>query len=414
MITAEKVRSLEEKWAVMARELDEKARRLWAASEAKSLGYGGISAVARATGLAIETIRSGIRDFDKPPEQVENGLCVQRRIRSKGAGRKPVTQKDPALLQALGILVESTTRGDPMSPLRWTCKSTRNLADELEQQGHRASYHTIGSLLEDLGYSLQGNRKTKEGCAHPDRNAQFEHISAQVKAFHERGQPVISVDTKKKELVGNFKNPGREWRERGDPEEVNSHDFKDKKLGKGIPYGVYDEGRNEGWVSVGVDHDTAEFAVHTIRCWWERMGRDTYPEACELLITAESGGRKGRRTRLWKLALQKLADEAGLRISVCHFPPGTSKWNHIEHRMFCHITRNWRARPLESLEVIVNLIGSTTTRKGLRIQAALDTGCYPKGIKVKDEALAQVQIERDEFHGDWNYAILPREKPKEL
>jgi transposase len=414
MITPENVRCLEKRWAVMAGELDERARRLWAASEAKSLGYGGVSAVARATGLAIETIRTGIRELDKPTEQAERGLRGQRRIRSQGAGRKPLIQKDPALLGALGSLVESTTRGDPMSPLRWTCKSTRNLAAELERQGHTVGERTVASLLQDFGYSLQGNRKTKEGRSHPDRNAQFEHINAQVKAFHARGQPVVSVDAKKKELVGNFRNAGREWRKKGQPEEVKTHDFEDKDLGKGIPYGVYDEGRNEGWVSVGVDHDTAEFAVHTIRWWWERMGRETYTDAREVLITADGGGSNGSRIRLWKLALQQLADETGLRISVCHFPPGTSKWNRIEHRMFCHITKNWRARPLESLEVIVNLIGSTTTRKGLRIQAALDTGSYPKGIKVSDDELAQVRIERDGFHGEWNYAILPRVKPIEL
>ena len=408
MITPSSVSAIRQKYGVLVRELDERARRLWAASEAIALGRGGITAVAEATDMAISTIRAGIgevRTAQGGKQQLD-----ARRVRRPGAGRKCLTQKDRVLLEALEALVEPSTRGDPMSPLCWTCKSTRVLAKELQRQGHQISHDTVAGLLHGLDYSLQGNVKVKEGSSHPDRNAQFEYINAQVKAFQGRGQPVISVDTKKKELVGDFKNAGREWRPQGDPEKVRSHDFEDKKLGKSIPYGVYDQTRNEGWVSVGVDHDTAEFAVQAIRCWWERMGRETYPEARELLITADSGGSNGSRIRLWKIALQKMADETGLRVSVCHFPPGTSKWNRIEHRMFCHITRNWRARPLESLEAIVNLIGSTTTEKGLRVQSALDLGTYPKGIKVSDKDLAQVQIARDEFHGDWNYAILPRQE----
>jgi len=401
---------IQEKYRTMSAELDERARRMWAACEAKTLGYGGISAVARATGMGIETIRRGVEELGQPsarPDR-EGPRNPRRVVRRPGGGRKPLAEHDPALVAALEALVDSTTRGDPMSPLRWTCKSTRILSEELGRQGRVVSHATVARMLQDLDYRLQANRKTLEGTSHPDRDAQFAHINEEVHAFQRRAQPVISVDTKKKELVGNFKNAGQEWRRSGSPRKVRGHDFEDEDLGKAIPYGVYEVTHNEGWVNVGTDHDTAEFAVQSIRQWWRQMGSKTYPEATELLITADSGGSNASRSRLWKRELQKLADEMGLRISVCHFPPGTSKWNKIEHRMFCHITKNWRGRPLESLETIVNLIANTTTQKGLKIQAALDSGQYPKGIKVKDKELAQVYLERDTFHGDWNYAILPR------
>jgi hypothetical protein len=315
---------------------------------------------------------------------------------------------EPALVKDLEALVEPTTRGDPMSPLRWTCKSTRQLAEELQRQGHAVSYRTVAALLHALDYSLQAPRKTREGAAHPDRNAQFEHINRHVRAFQRRGQPVISVDTKKKELVGDFKNGGREWHPQGSPEHVRTHDFADKELGKVIPYGVYDPTYNEGWVSVGIDHDTASFATETIRRWWQEMGQQVYPQAKELLVTADAGGSNSSRSRSWKVAVQVLADSLRLRISVCHFPPGTSKWNKIEHRRFCHITNNWRGRPLISRTVIVNLIGNTKTKTGLRIKAALDTNVYETGLKVSDEQLAAIQLKRDKFHGDWNYTISPR------
>lgn len=408
MGSAEVIANIREKYRALVGEMDERMRRLWAASEATALGYGGITMVAEATEMAISTIRLGIRELEqRAVAEHETRQSPARRVRRRGGGRKPLTRKAPALLSALEALVEPTARGDPRSPLRWTCKSTRALAKELRGQGHPVSYRTVADYLRDLGYSLQGNQKTREGASHPDRNAQFEHISAQVKAFQERGQPVISVDAKKKELVGDFKNKGQEWRPMGDPEKVRMHDFADPNLGKAIPYGVYDVTKNHGWVSMGINHDTAEFAVQTIRQWWQQMGCQRYPQASELLITADNGGSNGSRIRLWKVALQKLADETGLRISVCHLPPGTSKWNKIEHRMFCHITRNWRGRPLESLEVIVQLIGHTQTEKGLHIQAALDPNCYPTGIQVSDQELAQVHLEKDSFHGDWNYTILP-------
>lgn len=310
-------------------------------------------------------------------------------------------------MSALEALVEPTTRGDPESPLRWTCRSTRQLADALAAQGYRVSHQTVASLLGGLGYSLQGNQKTKEGSVHPDRDAQFRFIHGRAEDFQRRGQPVVSVDTKKKELVGDFKNGGREWRPKGDPEPVRVYDFVDKALGKANPYGVYDPAANAGWVSVGTDHDTAEFAVETLRRWWDKMGRLRYPEATEWLVTADGGGSTGSRVRLWKVALQRLADQTGLRISVCHFPPGTSKWNQIEHRMFSHLSMNWRGKPLFSHEVVVNLIAGTTTRTGLKIEAKLDTNAYPKGIHVTDEELEKIKIERADFHGEWNYTILP-------
>jgi hypothetical protein len=340
------------------------------------------------------------------------GTPVLSRLRQPGAGRKRATEANPALAAALERLVDPATRGDPESPLKWTCKSTAQLATELTRQGHPVSPRTVGRLLIAAGYSLQGNRKTKEGGAHPDRNAQFEHINATVKQFQRRRQPVISVDTKKKELVGDFKNGGREWRPQGEPDEVRVHDFLDKKLGKAIPYGVYDLTNNQGWVSVGIDHDTARFATAAIGRWWKKMGRRRHPGAAELLIMADGGGSNGSRCRLWKVALQELADQLRMSIRVCHFPPGTSKWNKIEHRMFCHITQNWRGRPLISHEVIVNLIAHTATRQGLRIQAELDQRPYPTGTKVSNAELQRVQLKPHKFHGDWNYTIQPTQKKK--
>jgi len=392
--------------------LDERRRRLWAATEALALGRGGVTVVAQATALRRNTIQAGIRELQtRAPVAAGEPVLAgpDRRVRAPGGGRKALTAHDPALLRELEALVEPVTRGDPMSPLRWTCKSTRQLATELGRQGHRVSHQTVAELLHALDYSLQGNRKTKEGTAHPDRDAQFTYLNAQVRACQERGQPVISVDTKKKELVGDFKNGGREWRPAGQPEPVRVHDFVDRELGKAIPYGVYDLATNQGWVSVGTDHDTPAFAVQSVRRWWEEMGRPVYPQATELLITADGGGSNSSRARLWKTELQHLADETGLRITVCHFPPGTSKWNKIEHRMFCHITQNWRGRPLVSHEVIVRLIGSTTTQAGLTIRADLDPGTYPIGVKVTDAALAAVRLEPADFHGDWNYTIVPRQ-----
>jgi hypothetical protein len=387
--------------------MDERLRRSWAAAEALELQWGGLSAVAEATGLSLTTIRRGLRDLQGPRE-VPVGPPSRRRVRQPGGGRKTLATLDPALVSDLERLVDPVTRGDPESPLRWTCKSTRNLADALNRQGHRLSPGTVATLLKQLDYSLQANRKTREGSSHPDRNQQFEHINDRVLQFLGRGQPVVSVDTKKKELIGDFKNGGREYQPEGCPEETRCHDFEDKTLGKAIPYGLYDMTQDEGWVRVGIDHDTAEFAVAALRGWWREMGRRVYPKAEELLITADGGGSNGIRLRLWKLSLQRLADEIGLRIAVCHFPPGTSKWNKIEHQMFNRITQNWRGRPLRSLEVIVNLIGSTTTRSGARIRVEVDRNSYELGVKVSDEEFARIQIERDEFHGDWNYTIVPR------
>jgi Rhodopirellula transposase DDE domain len=393
--------------------MDERMRRQWAASEALSLPRGGVTVVAKATGLSRTTIGEGMRELrERTDLAIEDEICVSElpeRVRRPGGGRHPLREDDATLIRDLEALIEPTTRGDPQSPLRWTCKSTRNLAEALALQGHQVSYPTVAVLLKALGYSLQSNRKTREGGSHADRDAQFAHISGQVRAFQERGQPVVSVDTKKKELVGDFKNAGREWQPTGAPEEVRIYDFPDKRLGKVIPRGVYDVTWDEGWVSVGIDHDTAPFAAETLRRWWQEMGSLAYPEATSLLITADSGGSNSRRSRLWKVSVQELADLLGLPISVCHFPPGTSKWNPIEHRMFCHITQNWRGRPLVSRGVVVNLIGHTTTRTGLEIQAELDTNSYESGIKVTDEELATVRITRDKFHGEWNYTISPRQ-----
>jgi transposase len=407
MSKAETIALLRSKYEALAPVLDERARRYWAACEAKALGWGGVSAVTQATGISRTTIRSGLGELERTAPD-HSTPHPSPRLRRPGGGRKRLTDVDRQLSHDLHALVESTTRGDPESPLLWTCKSCRNLADELAQQGHRVSYRTVTTILHELGYSLRANRKMHEGADHPDRDAQFAHINGKVKAFQRRGQPVVSVDTKKKELVGDFRNPGREWRPEGQPEEVRVHDFKDPELGRAIPYGIYDMTRNDGWVSVGIDHDTAQFACETLRRWWREMGKPVYPKAEELLVTADSGGSNGSRSRLWKVELQGLADAIGVKISACHFPPGTSKWNRIEHRMFCQISRNWRGKPLVSRSAIVELIGHTKTRSGLRIQSGLDTNSYPEGIKVSDEILAAVQIERDTFHGDWNYAILPR------
>ena len=386
--------------------LDERMRRLYAAAEAKALGHGGVTLVWKATGVAKGSIQQGLKELEQRIDAVEPN---SQRIRKIGAGRKASVTNDAELLSALESLVEPVTRGDPESPLRWTCKSLRQLESELVAQGYAVSHSSIGGLLKGLGYSLQGNRKTLEGTSHPDRNAQFEYINSRVEEAVKIGQPVISVDTKKKELVGQFKNSGKEWRPQGKPEQVNVYDFVDKELGRANPYGVFDLADNSGWVSVGTDHDTASFAVSTIRRWWLVMGKPLYPDVKELLITADGGGSNGSRVRLWKLELQQLSDELGFPIRVSHFPPGTSKWNKIEHQLFSHISMNWRGQPLVSHEVIVNLIASTTTRKGLKVRAELDSNLYPKGIKVTDEEFASIRISRDEFHGEWNYLITPND-----
>jgi hypothetical protein len=399
--------TVQDKYRLLAPIMDEKVRRRWSASEAIALGWGGITLVAHATGLSPVTIRQGIAELKAPATSLLEDAEGKTHVRRSGGGRKPLSQSDRTLCKDLEELVDPTTRGDPQSPLRWTCKSTRHLAEALAGKGHQVSHQTVARLLQEMDYSLQVNRKTKEGTSHPDRNAQFEYISKQVRSFQRRGQPVVSVDTKKKELIGDFKNGGQEWQPQGEPEEVRSKDFKDKVLGKVAPYGIYDLSANAGWVSVGIDHDTSQFATETLRRWWENMGRQVYAKATELLVTADGGGSNGSRPRLWKVALQALADQIGLRISVCHFPPGTSKWNKIEHRMFCHITENWRGKPLVSRATVVNLIGSTKTKAGLRIHAELDTNTYPMGIKVTDEELAAVKVKRHAFHGDWNYTISP-------
>jgi hypothetical protein len=392
------------KYQSLASTMNERARRLWAGAEARALGRGGTTVVSRATGLAYNTIARGIRELDDPdPMDPE-------RARRPGGGRKRATTLHPELPVALELLVEPLTRGDPESPLRWTCKSTRRLAEELGEHRYPVSHTLVAGLLHDLGYSLQGNRKTKEGTRHPDRNAQFEHINAKVTDQLQRGDPAISVDTKKKELVGDFKNGGREWRPKGDPERVRVHDFLDPEKGKAIPYGVYDLARNVGWVSVGVDHDTAAFAVATIRRWWRQMGRKSYPDAQSLLIVADNGGSNGPRVGLWKWELQKFANQTGRTISVCHLPPGTSKWNKIEHRLFSFITQNWRGKPLLTHATIVNLIANTRTTTGLRVQCVLDTRRYPKGVKPTAKQMASVNLVPDEFHGDWNYATHPNRR----
>lgn len=396
-------RAIEEKYSALRDLLDERMRRLWAAAEARSLPYGGISVVASVTGLSRTTILAGIKELrDKPSVRL---LKKDSRVRRPGGGRKSLKDLDPTLENDLDLLVEPMTRGDPESPLRWTCKSTRKLAEELNRQGHRVGDRKVADLLHGLHYSLQANVKTREGSFHPDRNAQFEYINNLAKAFQKRSQPVISVDTKKKELVGDFKNNGLEWQPQNQPEKVRVHDFEDKELGKVIPYGVYDIAKNQGWVTVGTDHDTSDFAIDTILGWWKTIGRHVYPQARELLILADSGGSNGSRSRLWKLGVQRLANETSLKVTVSHFPPGTSKWNKIEHRLFSFITQNWRGRPLVSHEVIVNLIGSTTTSAGLSVKAKLSKKKYETGIKVSKEDFAQIKIKPKKFHGDWNYTI---------
>jgi Rhodopirellula transposase DDE domain len=391
-----------EKFRMLAGELNERQRRLWAASEARVVGRGGVAAAARATGMAVDTIRRGIAELESG-ERLGPG-----RVRRPGGGRKPLTESDPLLLRDLERLVDADSRGDPESLLRWTAKSVRQLAGAMQQAGHRIEYVTIAKLLRASGYGLQANVKMKEGKQHPDRDAQFRHIDAVARAAVAAGQPVISVDTKKKELVGEFKNQGREWRPKGEPELVRVHDFKDKELGKAIPYGVYDIGANKGWVNVGIDHDTAQFAVSSIRSWWEHLGQSRYPNAARLQLTADCGGSNGNRVRLWKVELQKLSDETGLELAVCHLPPGTSKWNKIEHRLFSFITINWRGKPLVSLETIINLIGATTTNTGLEVYARLDEGSYPDKIRVTDAELSEVNLHPDTTHPEWNYSIKPR------
>jgi hypothetical protein len=410
-VRAEKQRILLTHYERLRPFLDERGRRLWAANEAIRFGRGGIRAVAEALRMSQMTVIAGVKELKGDGRQGTDEMA--RRQRRSGGGRKALASKQPEMVRAIEVIVDPSTRGDPMAPLKWTSKSLENIREELGKSGYKASATTIGKILrEQLGYTLQGLKKTREGSSHEDRDAQFEHLNRKCQEFQDRHQPVISVDTKKKELVGDFKNGGREWQPKGQPEEVRGHDFEDKELGKAIPYGVYDIGGNRGWVSVGIDHDTAQFAVQSIGSWWKQMGQRTYPDATELLITADAGGSNGYRTRLWKRELQRLADETALTISVCHLPPGTSKWNKIEHRMFCHITQNWRGRPLISLDTIVNLIADTRTTKGLAILSALDQASYLKGIKISDEEMAQLRISRDAFHGEWNYSIQPRRVSK--
>ena len=393
---------IKRRFELMAPHLDERTRRLLAASEAVAIGRGGATVVARATGVSRRVIGEGIKELtDAPP-------AGTLRIRRPGGGRKRTIETDPTLGEDLERLVEPVTRGDPESPLRWTCKSVRKLAEELQRIGHRVSRQLVAELLHDLGYSLQANRKTLEGASHPDRNAQFEYLNDQVQQQVAAGEPDISVDAKKKELVGPFKNGGRELRPKGQPEPVRVHAFVDKELGRATPYGVYDLARNQGWVTVGLDHDTAEFAVASIQQWWQTLGQAAYPGATSLLLTADGGGSNGSRLRLWKWELQRFADASGLELRVCHLPPGTSKWNKIEHRLFSYITQNWRGKPLVSYAAIVSLIAATKTRSGLAVQCELDEGTYPTGRKVTDADLASVNLHRDEFHGEWNYRIRPR------
>jgi transposase len=393
---------IRERFEATAPHLDERRRRLFVAAEAHRIGYGGIAAAARATGVAVSTIGRGLKELAAAAPEI-----AVNRVRRDGGGRKPLTKKDPTLVKDLLGLVLPDERGDPESPLRWTCKSLRNLQAGLQELGHKVSFRTVGKLLKQLGFSLQANSKTREGADHEDRDAQFAHINQKVSAALAENQPVISVDAKKKELVGDFKNNGREWREKGSPEEVRVHDFMIKELGRATPYGVYDLADDSGWVSVGVSGDTAEFAVASIRRWWIDVGRLRYPGATRLVITADGGGSNGSRVRLWKLALQRLADELGLAIEVHHLPPGTSKWNKIEHRLFSFISLNWRAKPLVSHQVIIDLIASTTTKTGLTVQCVLDEHKYAKGVTVSDEEMAALNIERDPFHGEWNYTFKP-------
>lgn len=388
---------------VMCAHLSEREKRIWAASEAITIGRGGDTIVSEATGISRVTISRGKTEV-KGESVVSPG-----RIRKSGGGRKRLTKKHPNIVKDLDIMIDPLTRGDPENPLRWTCKSTYKLAEALQAKGHQVSQKAVYSLLQEMGYSMQSNRKIMEGKQHPDRDKQFHFINRKVKKFQRQGQPVISVDAKKKENIGQFKNAGTEWEKRGQPVAVNTYDFPDKEKGKACPYGVYDMTRNEGWVNVGISRDTAEFAVESIRRWWIGMGSLKYPGATDLLITADGGGSNGYRTRLWKREVQKLSNELGITIQVCHFPPGTSKWNKIEHQMFSFMSKNWRGRPLDSLGTIVNLIASTTTKKGLQIEAEIDKNEYEKGIKVSDKEMALLNIERDSFHGEWNYKIMPRQ-----
>jgi transposase len=394
--------AIKQRFEALAPLLDERGRRRLAAAEARSAGHGGVMAVAKITGVARSTIGRALKELrgEVPPPPRD-------RVRRPGGGRKPLTASDPTLLPDLQKLVDPVTRGDPMAPLRWTAKSLSKLAAELQGLGHRVSPNVVAKLLRQLGFSLQANRKTREGADHPDRDAQFEYINRQTMAALAADAPAISVDTKKKELVGDFKNGGREYHPKGQPEEVRVHDFKIPDLGRASPYGVYDIGDNTGWVSVGMDHDTGSFAVNAIRRWWQTMGRQRYPTAKSLLINADCGGSNGARLRLWKYELQNLADELGLTITVCHLPPGTSKWNKIEHRLFSFITQNWRGRPLVSYQTIVQLIAATTTKTGLTVKSEIDTNTYPAGVKITDAQMDQLNLQRHDFHGDWNYTIQP-------
>jgi transposase len=395
------VERIQQKYLAVLPHLDERGRRQWAAAEARALGWGGVTAVAQATQLSDRTIRTGLHELE------DRAALTPERQRRFGAGRPAKEVIHPQLVAALENIIDSSTRGDPMSPLRWTSKSTRSIAEELRRQGLSVSHTKVAELLRASGYSLQANRKTVEGQQHPDRNAQFEHINRRVRAFLRAGQPAISVDTKKKEPLGNMKNPGRSYRKKNDPKKVTTHDFPDERLGKAVPYGVYDLANNEAGVSVGVSHDTAEFAAAAMKRWWDELGRKRFRSANRVLITADCGGSNSPRTRLWRWELQRLANTTGLKIEVCHFPPGTSKWNKIEHRLFCHITRNWQGIPLETIEIVVNLIGGTSTKEGLEVHAWLDEREYQKSRKITDSQLLDVRIQRHKFHGEWNYTILP-------
>ncbi len=408
MITSDKIETLGKKYLLLMPNLNECTRRQWAATEALALGHGGITAVHKATGIALSTICIGLNELKYTSCVLGNTNHGHKRVRKEGGGRKKISDHNPELISALDSLVEPHTRGDPMSPLRWTCKSTRNLANELLQQKYLVSHSSVANILHEQKYSLKSNRKTDEGKSHPDRNAQFEYINEKVKSFHEKKQPSLSVDTKKKELVGNFKNNGREWLAKGISTKVKVYDFPEKDVGKAAPYGVYDILQNNGFVNVGISNDTAAFAVESIRQWWYQIGKQSYTHAKEILITADCGGSNGYRVRLWKLELQKLADELGLSISVSHFPPGTSKWNKIEHRLFSFITKNWRGKPLIDYVTIVELIAATKTNAGLKVYCRLDKKTYPKGIKISDEELNKIKIKYDEFHGEWNYTIMPQ------
>jgi len=395
---------LKEKYDFILPVLNEKQRRMLLVADAKCFGFGGVTHVSNASGVTRATIHNGLNEINQ--KTIEE-IIDNDRIRKAGAGRKSITKQDPTIMEDLNSLVSPVTRGDPMSPLRWCCKSLRNLSEMLQAQGHKISYRVVGELLKESGYSLQANRKTEEGGKHPDRDEQFHHINETVKKYIAESQPVISVDCKKKECIGNYKNSGKEWEPEGDPQKVKVYDFEDKELGKAAPYGVYDLKNNEGWVNVGISSDTAQFAVESIRTWWYNMGQEKYADANRLLISADGGGSNGSRNRLWKFELQKLANELNLKIAVCHFPPGTSKWNKIEHRLFSYISMNWRGKPLTSLEVIINLIGGTKTKAGLKVKAAADKKMYQKGLKISQEEFEKINIRRDEFHGEWNYIIHP-------